>query len=71
MFSVKKEKKKANVFKKLKMVFMFTNLENANIQDSSWLFKENKFMFLFYFIFWEKGVFIRFMFSIIIKRYEK
>ena len=21
---------------------MFTNLENANIQDSSWLFKENK-----------------------------
>ena len=50
---------------------MFTNLENANIQDSSWLFNENKFMFLFYFIFWEKCVFIRFMFLLIIKRYEK
>ena len=24
------------------MVFMFTNLQNANIKDSSWLLKENK-----------------------------
>ena len=33
MFSIKK---------KLKLVFMFTSLQNANRKDSSWFLKENE-----------------------------
>ena len=30
------------IFQKLKLVLIFTNLQKANIKDSSWMLKENK-----------------------------
>ena len=37
MFSIRKQ-----IFLDISLVFMFTSLQNANITDSSWLFKESK-----------------------------